>query len=160
MAERDTEKMTGWLDIKLDTLSSEERFRLIEEIFATLTPQELLTIRDLAEKTRESKLTEAKAAVLEEIKGKLSALGLSLNDVIPTRRTNRKNTPSLRVKYRSPDGETWSGRGHAPLWLRQLELQGHTREEFKPTVCHSNDSANMLLYQWLLTSLQLWRGHG
>ena len=45
MAERDTEKMTEWLDIKLDTLSSEERIRLIEEIFATLTPQELLTIR-------------------------------------------------------------------------------------------------------------------
>jgi DNA-binding protein H-NS len=130
MAERGTEKMTEWLDIKLETLSSEERLRLIEEIFATLTPQELLTIRDLAEKNRQSKLTEAKAAVLEEMKGKLSALGLSLNDVVPTQRP-RKNKPSVRVKYRSPDGETWSGRGHAPLWLRQLELQGHNREEYK-----------------------------
>jgi hypothetical protein len=43
MAERGTEKMTEWLDIKLDTLSSEERLRLIEEIYATLSPQELLT---------------------------------------------------------------------------------------------------------------------
>ena len=113
MAERGTEKMTDWLDLKLETLSSEERLRLIEEIFATLTPQELLTIRDLAEKQRQSKLTEAKAAVLEEMKGKLSALGLSLNDVVPTRRP-RKNKPSVSAKYRSPDGETWSGRGHAP----------------------------------------------
>ena len=24
-------------------------------------------------------------------------------------------------------------RGHAPLWLRQLELQGHSREEFSVT---------------------------
>jgi DNA-binding protein H-NS len=132
MAERGTEKITEWLDIHLDTLSSEERVRLIEEIFATLTPQELLTIRDLAEKQRQSKLSEAKAAVLEEMKGKLSALGLTLNDVVTTRRT-RKSKQDLRVKYRSPDGETWSGRGHAPLWLRQLELQGHNREEYAVT---------------------------
>ena len=129
MADRDTEKMTEGLDIKLESLSPDERIRLIEEIFATLTPPELLTIRDLAEKQRQTKLTEAKAAVLEEMKGKLSALGLTLNDVVPTRRP-RKNKSSVSVKYRSPDGETWSGRGHAPLWLRQLELQGHSREEY------------------------------
>ena len=133
MAERSTEKMTEWLDIKVDTLSSEERIRLIEEIFATLSPQELLTVRDLAEKTRQNKLTEAKAAVLEEMKGKLSDLGLTLNDIVPTRRTSRKSKSSVSVKYRSPDGETWSGRGHAPLWLRQLELQGHKREEYAVT---------------------------
>jgi len=132
MAERGNESMTEWLDIKLDNLSQEERIRLIEEIFATLTPQELLTIRDLAEKTRDSKLAEAKAAVLEEMKGKLSALGLTLNDVVPARRP-RKTKSSVSVKYRSPDGETWSGRGHAPLWLRQLELQGHNREEYAVT---------------------------
>jgi DNA-binding protein H-NS len=132
MAERGNEKMTEWLDIKLETLSSQERISLIEEIFATLSAPELLTARDLAEKTRQSKLAEAKAAVLEEMKGKLSALGLTLNDVVPTRRA-RKNKPAVQVKYRSPDGETWSGRGHAPLWLRQLELQGHSREEYTVT---------------------------
>jgi DNA-binding protein H-NS len=129
MAERGNEKMTEWLDIKLDTLSSEERTRLIQEIFETLTPKELLTIRDLVEKTRENKLAEAKTAVLDEMKGKLSDLGLTLNDVLPARRS-RKSKSSVSVKYRSPDGETWSGRGHAPLWLRQLELQGHSREEY------------------------------
>ena len=133
MAERGTEKMTEWLDIHLDSLSSEERIRLIEEICETLTAQELLTIRNLAEKTRQSKLVEAKASVVEEMKGKLNALGLSLNDVIPSKRSRKnKAKSSVPVKYRSPDGEnTWSGRGHAPLWLRQLELQGHTREAFK-----------------------------
>jgi DNA-binding protein H-NS len=137
MAEQGNGKMTEWLDIKLDTLSSEERIRLIEEIFESLTPKELLTIRNLVEKTRENMLAKAKAAVLDEMKGKLSDLGLSLNDVIPARRTRksttRKSPTSVRVKYRSPDGETWSGRGHAPLWLRQLELQGHSREEYVVT---------------------------
>jgi DNA-binding protein H-NS len=132
MAERDTEKMTEWIDIKVDTLSSEERIRLIEEIFDTLTAQELRTIRDLAEQKRQSKLEDAKAALLAEMQGKVSELGLSLTDILPARRP-RKNKPSVSVKYRSPDGETWSGRGHAPLWLRQLELQGRKREEFRIT---------------------------
>jgi DNA-binding protein H-NS len=132
MAERGTEKMTEWLDIKLDTLSSEERIHLIEEIFDSLTAQELRSIRDTAEKKSQSKLEAAKAALLEEMKGKFSELGLNLQDVLPPRRP-RKSKSVIRAKYRSPDGETWSGRGHAPLWLRQLELQGHTREEFSVT---------------------------
>jgi len=129
MAERGNETMTEWLDIKLDTLSSEERLNLIEEIAETLSPQELLTLRDQIERRRQRKLEEAKSAVLEEMKGRLSELGLTLNDVVPARRA-RKSKPPVSVKYRSPDGETWSGRGHAPLWLRQLELQGRKREEF------------------------------
>jgi DNA-binding protein H-NS len=132
MAEQDTEKMTEWLDIHLETLSSEERIHLIEEVFDTLTAQELRSIRDTAEKKSQSKLKDAKAAVLEEMKGKLSALGLTLNDVIPSQRPRKSKTP-VSVKYRSPDGETWSGRGHAPLWMRQLELQGHKREEYSVT---------------------------
>src|SRR5207244_12579507 len=31
---------------------------------------------------------------------------------------------------------------------------------YKPTVCPSNNSANMLSYQELPTSIKLWRGHG
>ena|SRR5215217_7356851 len=130
MAERGTEKMTEWLDIHVDTLSSEERITLIKELCETLTPQELRTICDVAEQMRQRKLEDAKAALLEEVRGKASELGLTLNEVFPTRR-QRKNKASVQVKYRSPNGETWSGRGHAPLWLRQLELQGHNREEYK-----------------------------
>ena len=130
MGERGSEKMTEWLDIHVDTLSSEERITLIKELCETLTPQELRVIRDLAEQMRQGKLEEAKAALLEDMRGKASELGLTLNDVFPTRRA-RKSKTAPPVKYRSPDGETWSGRGHAPLWLRQLELQGHNREEYK-----------------------------
>ena len=89
----------------------------------------------MAERTRQSKLVDAKAALLEEVRGKASDLGLTLNDVFPTRSRRPRKSMSKRtvqVKYRSPDGEnTWSGRGHAPLWIRQLELQGHTRDAFK-----------------------------
>jgi DNA-binding protein H-NS len=100
--------------------------------FDTLTPQELSSVREIAEQKRKSKLEDAKTAVLEEMRDKLSAIGLTLKDVLPNQRP-RKSKSTIRVKYRSPDGETWSGRGHAPLWLRQLELQGHKREEYAVT---------------------------
>jgi hypothetical protein len=96
MAERGTEKMTEWLDIQLNTLSSEERIRLIEEICDTLSPQELQKIRDQVERQRLRKLAVAKTAVLEEMKGKLSELELSLNGVVPSRRS-RKSKPSVSV---------------------------------------------------------------
>lgn len=132
MAERGTESMTQWLDIHLESLSSEERLALIEEIFETFTPQELHAIRNLAERQRQRKLKDAKAALLEEMRGKANELGLSLTDVFPTRRGRKTMVKAqVQVKYRSPDGQTWTGRGHAPLWLRTLELQGHNREEFR-----------------------------
>jgi DNA-binding protein H-NS len=122
VAERGSEKMTEWLDIHVDTLSSQERISLIEELCETLAPQELRTIREMAEQMRQRKLDDAKAALLEEVRGKASELGLTLNEVFPTRRPRKnKAKASVQVKYRSPNGETWSGRGHAPLWLRQLE---------------------------------------
>jgi DNA-binding protein H-NS len=132
MAERGNGTILEWLDIKLDTLSSDDRIKLIEEIFNTLTPQELSRVRDTAEQKRKSTLEDAKAAVLEEMQGKLNELGLTLKDVFPQQKA-RKSKAAPPVKYRSPDGETWSGRGHAPLWLRQLELQGHSREEYAVT---------------------------
>ena len=132
MAERGNGTILEWLDIKLDTLSSDDRIKLIEEIFDTLTPQELSRVRDAAEQKRKSRLEDAKAAVLEEMQGKLNELGLTLKDVFPQQKA-RKSKTAPPVKYRSPDGETWSGRGHAPLWLRQLELQGHSREEYAIT---------------------------
>ena len=34
------------------------------------------------------------------------------------------------AKYRSPDGQTWSGRGLTPRWLAALMTQGRAKEEF------------------------------
>jgi DNA-binding protein H-NS len=34
------------------------------------------------------------------------------------------------IKYRGPNGETWSGRGLAPRWLSALEKKGKKRDTF------------------------------
>jgi DNA-binding protein H-NS len=131
MAEHRNEQMTEWLDIKLDALSADERMRLVEEVFDSLTAQELMSMRQIAEEKRRGKLEEAKNLVLDEMRGKFEELGLSLDDVFPSGRRKSKRTGSpLAVKYRSPNGETWSGRGYAPNWLRKLEEEGHDREEY------------------------------
>ena len=41
----------------------------------------------------------------------------------------RIRTP-VAVKYRGPNGESWSGRGKAPNWLTSLEAQGRQRVDF------------------------------
>jgi DNA-binding protein H-NS len=91
----------------------------------------ILTWIDLAGKKQKEKLEDAKTAVLAEIEGRVKSLGLRLKDVFPSHKPGTKAT--LPVKYRSPAGETWSGRGHTPTWLRTLEEEGHSREEFRVT---------------------------
>ncbi len=99
-----------------------------------------LSIEDLdkviaaAEEARRVKREIARRALLEEIRTKADALGLSLSALLEGADQERplaKSTRSpVRPKYRHPEtGETWSGRGSAPGWLRRLEEQGRRREE-------------------------------
>jgi len=46
------------------------------------------------------------------------------------RKETGKAVTKVAAKYRSPKGETWSGRGLMPRWLVALVKQGHKKEEF------------------------------
>lgn len=35
------------------------------------------------------------------------------------------------VKYRGPNGEEWSGRGHIPKWMKPLLEAGDSKEKYK-----------------------------
>jgi DNA-binding protein H-NS len=116
------------LELYGDEVTTTDRLRDIENFLDSLSVQELRTVRVLAGKKQKEKLEEAKTAVLAEIEGRVKALGLRLKDILPSHKPSTK--AGVRVKYRSPAGDTWSGRGHTPTWLRILEEEGHTREEF------------------------------
>ena len=101
-----------------------------------------LSVRELdeviagAERERQAKRDGARKALLEEVRAKAEALGLSLDALLEEARQDGsspgggKRTP-VRPKYRDPEtGETWSGRGSTPGWLKRLEDQGRAREEF------------------------------
>jgi len=44
--------------------------------------------------------------------------------------TKRRSRP-VATKYVGPNGETWSGRGRTPVWLRNLVKVGHKKEEYE-----------------------------
>ena len=44
--------------------------------------------------------------------------------------TARKKVRKVAPKYRSPDGETWTGRGKTPRWLSALLARGRHKQEF------------------------------
>ena len=63
------------------------------------------------------------------------ALGLDLSDLFGAERGKRGRKPvrakATDVAFRSPQGETWSGRGRPPRWIVDLEAKGHKREKFR-----------------------------
>src|SRR3954468_2348594 len=103
-----------------------------------MTVAELTALRDAAEAKRREKLDDAKNAVLEETRAKLAELGLTLEAVLPSpasagqggrgRKRRKDAGQPLPVKYRGPNGGTWSGRGRMPKWLQTLEAEGRNRE--------------------------------
>jgi DNA-binding protein H-NS len=121
----------------LEEMSTEELLTLIEDAMDKLPAEELLTIRDLAEQKRQEHLEEVKASVLEEFQARLQSLGLSMSDVLPQsthiggRRMRADAGKPLPVRYRGPNGETWSGRGHPPRWIMRYEDEGRERDEFR-----------------------------
>jgi DNA-binding protein H-NS len=133
MSERQNEKVTEWLEIDLSKLSSTDRVGLITEIMDTLSTQELRVIRDEADRKRQANLKDERAAAIAEMRERFSQLELSFEEVLAAegnKQTTRRSGATARVKYRGPDGETWSGRGRAPVWLKILEAGGHNREEY------------------------------
>jgi len=87
-----------------------------------------------AEKLRQAEIAEVVAKIREAI----GAYGLTMDHLgfVKQRRTRGqavakkpdKSTP--RVKCRDGNGNTWSGRGPRPAWLREALAAGRTLEEF------------------------------
>jgi DNA-binding protein H-NS len=83
-----------------------------------------------AESMREQEIADAVA----DIKRKIDLYGLTAEDLGLAKSTGPGATRSKNkavVKYRGPNGETWSGgRGRKPQWVTQALQQGRNLEEF------------------------------
>jgi DNA-binding protein H-NS len=108
----------------------------------------MATYRELQEQAQklleqaEKQRLEERAAALESISKTVSEFEISLEELFdhlkaagfkPTRAARGKAKAKAKVaaKYRNPStGETWSGRGRAPSWLREAEEKGKAREKF------------------------------
>jgi DNA-binding protein H-NS len=109
---------------------------------------------DLMRQAEAARKTEIGAAIAE-IKAKMAAYGITLDDLGGKAKAARGRKPKggkvaakaakpakataktakvrkpVAVKYRNSEtNETWTGRGKPPTWLKAQEAAGRKREEF------------------------------
>ncbi|MBR8173732.1 H-NS histone family protein [Burkholderia cenocepacia] len=74
----------------------------------------------LAEKAEAARLAEFQA-VLDEVRAKVAEYGITERDIFGRQRA-RSTQASSGAKYRDPKtGATWSGRGRAPMWIKDAK---------------------------------------
>jgi DNA-binding protein H-NS len=100
--------------------------------WSTYTIGELQRIADDITNEIQTKREEKKKILLEQFQKLLSAEGLTLEDVIGTKRRGKQRKKGvLPVKYRDPEtGKAWSGRGRKPVWLVDKLQAGLKLEDF------------------------------
>lgn len=104
-----------------------------------MTLHELADLAAAVDIKRREKLDQAKTDMLAKWKAEAAEAGLTLDAVMPPassgagqdRKPRKDSGDPLPVKYRGPNGETWSGRGRLPNWLAAIEAEGLSRDEFK-----------------------------
>lgn len=134
MPARETENvMTENPDMKSDTLSSD----LPTPDLEAMSLDELTQLIEDAQAVVQRRRKEARGEILRRWQEEARRYGLTMEDILPShegppaRKTRVDKGSPLPVRYRGPSGETWTGRGRVPLWLRELETSGRSRAEFE-----------------------------
>lgn len=84
--------------------------------------KELLAQKEALEKQIEEARRVEAAAALEQVCKTIADFGFTPDDIFGKRRKSKGQ--AVAAKYRNPEnGDTWSGRGRAPLWLKGKDLE-------------------------------------
>ncbi len=97
------------------------------------TLQELLAQKEALERQIEQTKKEERAAAIAKVRELMAQYGLTLADLSnkPASKFAGKPLGKVAAKYRDPStGETWSGRGLHPKWLRAALAAGRKLEDF------------------------------
>ena len=110
-----------------------------------MTVQQLTALIAAADAKRQEQREGAVTALRAEMERKAAELGVSPGELFAqgeprpsAKQATRGRKPrsdvgvkrAVAVRYRGPNGETWSGRGRTPRWLAALEAEGRGRKEF------------------------------
>lgn len=90
--------------------------------------KKIAQLQEEAEQVRKSEL----AQVINDIKSKIAEFGLTAADLgLGSSGKKTASRKAVAAKYRDPaSGNTWSGRGRAPVWLVEAEKAGKKRDSF------------------------------
>ena len=93
--------------------------------------QEIVSqIAALQQQAEEIKKQERKE-VIKSIKAQIAAFDLTASDLGLTGKQVSRKASNVSAKYRNPEtGETWSGRGLSPKWIKAAEAAGKSRDSF------------------------------
>jgi DNA-binding protein H-NS len=87
------------------------------------------------------------AKTVQDIQATMRAFGITVKDLQSAKSSRRAGAPDTAIKkprraanklaggkvaakYRNADGQSWTGRGLMPRWLKALLAEGRTKEEF------------------------------
>jgi DNA-binding protein H-NS len=97
------------------------------------TLQELLAKREALEQEIETTKKRERADAIARVRSLMAEYGLSVSDLSakPGPKTGGTTGRKVAAKYRNrATGETWSGRGLQPKWLKAALAAGRKIEEF------------------------------
>ena len=91
------------------------------------TYQELQNqIAALQNKAEEMRIQELDGAI-QKIKASMQEYGITLQDLdFAVKKKSKNSKPQAKVQFQDADGNTWSGRGRMPDWLK-----GKDKEKFR-----------------------------
>ena len=82
------------------------------------------------QKDLDARIAAAKAEAVAEILGQMNVLGITVADLAKSMTSSHKAGSKRPIKYRDTGGNTWTGVGQRPRWLRAAMAAGATLESF------------------------------
>ena len=98
------------------------------------TLQELLSQKEALDREIELTKKRDRADAIAKVRALMAEYGLTLSDLSTRAAPTGKQSPRGKVaaKYRDKaSGDTWSGRGLQPKWLKAALVAGRRIDEFK-----------------------------
>jgi DNA-binding protein H-NS len=96
----------------------------------SVVQKRMAALQKLAEKLQK----KDKAPAIKTIKALMAKHGVTMADLADSKRgvsAKGSKRPPVAAKYQDPkSGLTWSGRGRTPVWVREAEAAGKSRDHF------------------------------
>lgn len=96
----------------------------------TQSLQDLIAQREALDKKITDARKEERSGALAKAKSLIAEHDLNPAELGFDKRGRKPARSSVKPKFRSPNGETWAGRGRKPKWLEEALNAGRKVEEF------------------------------
>lgn len=99
--------------------------------------EQLIDLIARAEAAIRHKKAETADVLRKQVEQTASALGISVNELLGLDKTAKRSATAgtktvnkVLPKYRDAHGNTWTGRGQKPVWMREAIAKGAKQEDF------------------------------